>query len=66
MDPRRAKILEEPTPKNGYFYKVKIEGSKFPEYMRGVGAPKHAKVGDRGILTYQTSSSFGLWFWEGE
>jgi hypothetical protein len=56
-------IIATPALENGYRWVVMSGDS--PLYMAGAGAPKMESdaVGDRGVLTYQSTSSAGYWAW---
>lgn len=58
-----AEIIETPDMNNGYRWVVRVDGESNLTYLSGVGAPKSRKVGDRGTLTYRSSTSRGGYFW---
>lgn len=60
--PRPATIKAVPSRGNGYYYKVVTDDDE-TFYLRGIGTPQGGKVGDRGLVTYETGASFGLYFW---
>lgn len=62
----KAVILETPSADNGYRYLVEEvpATNNGIHYLSGPGAPKGAKEGDRGTLTYTATGSMGYWAWK--
>lgn len=56
-------IVEKPSPENGYFYVVDVDGED-RMYLRGSNVAKSPEVGQRGTLTYRRGASYALWFWD--
>lgn len=60
---RNATVVETPTPENGYFWKVAVEGRDH-EFLRGTGAPAAGtEVGAKGTVEYRSGKGYGLYFW---
>ena len=60
---KNGTIKELPASNNGYRYVVEVEGEEWPWYLTGLGAPKEAKVGEKGILTFSSTTRIGYWSW---
>ena len=60
---KTAFIIASPTRENGFRWVV-ISGDE-TLFLAGRGAPSASNdaVGDRGVLTYQNTSSAGFWAW---
>jgi len=58
-----AEIVETPDRSNGHCYIVETDCGRTLN-LRGLGAPKGGKLGDRGTVQYQTGAGFGLYFWQ--
>jgi hypothetical protein len=58
-----ATLIKTPGQDNGYFYLIKTDCGKFLN-LRGPGAPKDGKEGDRGFVRYRSGPSWGLYFWQ--
>lgn len=56
-----AKIITVASSETGYVVDTK-DGTR--HHLSGPGAPKDAKVGDKGTLRYVSTSSRGFWAWE--
>ena len=61
VEVRPAEVVGAPDASNGYRWVVKSLGETL--YLSGPGAPKDAKVGDTGTLTYISTASRGGWSW---
>jgi hypothetical protein len=64
MATKNATVVELPDSSNGFRYEVEVEGEQWPWHLSGLGAPKGAAIGDKGILTFVSTSSVGFWSWK--